>query len=534
MFTGTYRVGLGATTGIWTVNMDPNIVDDGNGNVGPSSPTSVQLTVQAATLAVSVSPFSQSYDSGNGIGIFATITSPDGSVISSGTVTATLSNNGTRIASVGLTYVPAQGYWTGLYTIGQRDPSGQWLVSVNATDPYGNHGQASARTNVKVVLATPTASLFTLSLYLFLVGVAAFGSLAGVVYVTRFRDGSKPGLPFETLFQLTGGEIPTKSLVLILASKDQDATALGLQLANRYLAKGYYCGLLAYGLAPADLSGRARKYGWKPAPYIEKGTLEALDCFSPVSIGGSIKNPLDFGEVGASVGAMLEKAAGVGPAVIVLDSLTNTFKTNPPRKVVGFVSLLTEKVKGENGTLFLAVEKSVLSNEDLTAMEGLADGVIELGGEGRTRTLQVQKTFGRQVKPLPVEYTIKTGRGFQFRQILSSVIVRSEQGARMIESMSKHGVSYMREKSVHGAAAARAMSTRTMSMMRTQSQQKISPVVLTVSRTLRGTIRLRISTVLRRKLPAAVRLRLSTGVRRRVPILVRVRTILARKEQSQD
>src|SRR5437899_12816622 len=88
------------------------------------------------------------------------------------------------------------------------------------------------------------------------------------------------GLPFYNLYQLTGGEIPEKSVVLILARKDEDATALCLQLANRYLANGYMCGLLAYGSSPEDLVGKAKKYGWTPGPFIEKGRLEVEDCFN--------------------------------------------------------------------------------------------------------------------------------------------------------------------------------------------------------------------------------------------------------------
>ena len=147
-----------------------------------------------------------------------------------------------------------------------------------------------------------------------------------------------------------------------------------------------------------------------------------LDCFNREDIHSVVKNPLDFSEVGVSVGAMLEKAAGIGPAVIVVDSLTNIFKKSPQRKVLGFLSFLAEKVKSEKGILFLAVEKSAVPPEALKALEGMADGIIELGGgEGGKRTLEVQKTFGRQVKPPPVEYNVKAGRGVRFRRIFSPV-----------------------------------------------------------------------------------------------------------------
>src|SRR3989454_8473385 len=192
------------------------------------------------------------------MGFFATITDPDGSLFSAGTITVTLSIDGARVGNqIVLSYVSAQGYWTGLYTVGQNDPSGQWVVLVDASDAYGNHGQVSVSTNVKIATSNSTAStLLSLPLFLFLIAAATVGSLTGIAYLSKNWAGSKGGLPFHTLFQLTGGEIPEKSIVLILARKDEEATALGLQLANRYLAKGHYCGLLAYGSSPADLAGK--------------------------------------------------------------------------------------------------------------------------------------------------------------------------------------------------------------------------------------------------------------------------------------
>ncbi len=135
LFRGTYRVRLSSAQGSWTVNIDPNSADDGYGNVGPPTPSTMALVVQPAILSVSVSPLGQSYDVGNGIGIFATVTNPDGSTFTSGTVTANLSFNGTRVGnSIGLTYVRTRGYWTGLYTVGQNDPSGQWVVLIDSSD----------------------------------------------------------------------------------------------------------------------------------------------------------------------------------------------------------------------------------------------------------------------------------------------------------------------------------------------------------------------------------------------------------------
>jgi len=177
--------------------------------------------------------------------------------------------------------------------------------------------------------------------------------------------------------------------------------------------------------------------------------------------------------------------------------------------VLGFLSFLAEKVKSEKGILFLAVEKNAVPLESLTSLEAFADGIIELGGEGGKRTLEVQKTFGRHVKPPPVEYFVKAGRGVQFKRIVSSVKMKSKQGAIAVSLRSKRGVSYVSTKSMHGAASARALSIRTFSSMRAESRKRVSPFMVALSRTVSAVARPRFSRIVMRRLPATLRLRLS-------------------------
>src|SRR5207245_1551076 len=211
MFRTAYRVGLSGSRGTWTVFVDRNSTDDSYGNVGPSAASSVQVAVQQAVLSVSISPLSQSYDAGNGMGFFATITDPDGSLFNTGAVTVTLSINGAQVGNqIVLYYVSAQGYWTGLYTIGQNDPSGQWTVLVSAADAYGNQGQATVSTNVRAANSSSQGPppLISLPLFVFLIAAVSVGFLAGIIYLWNNWAGSEGGLPFDTLFQLISGEIP--------------------------------------------------------------------------------------------------------------------------------------------------------------------------------------------------------------------------------------------------------------------------------------------------------------------------------------
>ncbi|HZD12017.1 MAG TPA: hypothetical protein VE177_00660, partial [Candidatus Binatus sp.] len=364
LFRGTYRVGISVLRGTWAVNVDVNSVDDGYGDVGPLLAGSANVAVQQALLSVSLTSLSQTYNANDKIGLFVTVTDPDGTAFSSGIVTVSLSNNGVQIGNkVDLNYVNAQGYWIGLYSVAQNDPSGQWIVFVDASDAYGNHGQTTGSTMVNAASSgpQPTPPLISLPLFLFLTGAVAAGSVAGGMYLMRGRVATGAGVvPFDTLFELTGGDLPARSTLLILAAKDQDGSGLGLQLVKRYLEMGRYCGLLAYGSTTSVLQQRLKRLGVKPQVYLEKGLLDMLDCRSRVTEDGGVANPLNIVDVGVRVGAMLEKGSGAGASIVLVDSLTDVVRLFPPRKILGFLSFLSEKVKNEKGILILTVEKPAM------------------------------------------------------------------------------------------------------------------------------------------------------------------------------
>ncbi|HZY93637.1 MAG TPA: hypothetical protein VFE98_02115 [Candidatus Bathyarchaeia archaeon] len=55
-----------------------------------------------------------------------------------------------------LIYDQTRGKWTGSYRVNSTDPSGIWLLTVNAGDAYGNGGNSNASFNVSVNSSGPT------------------------------------------------------------------------------------------------------------------------------------------------------------------------------------------------------------------------------------------------------------------------------------------------------------------------------------------------------------------------------------------
>jgi len=186
-FLATYRIPSNAQTGSWVATIVPEAFDDGYGNRGPVQSPLKGFAVQPASLSVSVGLSSAAYSLGELMAIQATVTNPDGSSFTDGSATASLSSSGRSITTpISLLYDETMNRWTGSYTVRAGDPSGTWLVEVDAFDPYGNSGKSSSTSPVSVPAQPGYATTFTWLLPLLVV----FG-LGVVVILHRYRQVSR-------------------------------------------------------------------------------------------------------------------------------------------------------------------------------------------------------------------------------------------------------------------------------------------------------------------------------------------------------
>ncbi len=171
-FRAYYATTLGSKTGSWSWNLDVNSFNDGLGNTGPLSPMSSSFNVQPASLAVVLSSYSGTYSSGTTIPVYATVVTPGGGNFTVGTVNATITLSGRRVVGpLSLVYDQSQGRWSGSYKVNSTDPSGTWLVTVNAGDSYGNYGASAASVNVNTPGSAPAWFLTWNFWLLVLVGI---------------------------------------------------------------------------------------------------------------------------------------------------------------------------------------------------------------------------------------------------------------------------------------------------------------------------------------------------------------------------
>jgi hypothetical protein len=185
MFQGSYQIPLSSEVGVWVASIDIDGFNDGYGNTGPSASVVRGFAVSNATLLISAYTNSGNYTTGDIIAIYASVVTPGGFNFTAGTVIASLYYSNREVRSpLQLLYDQSRGKWVGSYTINATDPSGVWIIEVNATDPYGNSGYGSTSTLVIIPPTQPPQQTPTFYYLLVVVALAAALAILGswVVY----------------------------------------------------------------------------------------------------------------------------------------------------------------------------------------------------------------------------------------------------------------------------------------------------------------------------------------------------------------
>ena len=193
-FQGTFQTHLNSTLGVWVASIDIGVYNDGYGNIGPSSSVVRGFAVSSATLTVTASTAKANYTTNNVVGIYASILTPAGGNFTSGQVEATTYLSTRKIVNpVTLYYDQSKGKWVGSYIVNSTDPSGIWIIQVNATDAFGNSGYGSTSTLVTVppIQQPPPAPLQSSTFdYLWIIVIALVAALTILASLIVHRRGS--------------------------------------------------------------------------------------------------------------------------------------------------------------------------------------------------------------------------------------------------------------------------------------------------------------------------------------------------------
>lgn len=440
-----YQVLLYDILGTWTIQVEAS---DPRGNSGTSNAVAVsivrsELIVDAFAVYNSMGVPAADFSPGETIYPFFRIRYSSGDFLVTGQHRVSVRDPaGAIVANLTAVYDSSRfGFYTSSgFTISSVDPGGSWSFVIEAgglDDGFGNTGPtiaASARVQVVVV----TSSLGS---YWFVLGglVAALG---GVVVFKRYRT-SLQG--FEHLEQLMGGHLPRATSILLLGDPGSGKTVLSHQLLWDELESGKQCTLLSYDAFPEDVVSRMREFGWDIIPYVRKGRLKILDCYSGLTGEGqgAIRDPSDLTELNIQVTSFITKARG-GAVTLILDSLTPIFNGVEAKQAINFIQTVGAKIKKTGGLLILTASQGAVPADPIAKIKSIVDGIIELSlvrsGRRVSRYLSVVKMERRKISPAAIPIEIDRERGVVFHvsrfttikdQLIKAVPLQSpESGAR--------------------------------------------------------------------------------------------------------
>ncbi len=181
----------------------------------------------------------------------------------------------------------------------------------------------------------------------------------------------------DSLDEFLGGGLPDKSLVLMTGEPGSGHDVLAQQILYQ---NAVHMGRVAYLSTFRDsdaLKEDFEAFGWNVTPLQENGNWLFLDAHSPNAAETLLKE----------IPAIMANGRW-----ILLDSLSYLILTQPYKSVINIVELLSETAKKIGGIHFLLLTQKMQAPEIETAIQHLADGVIQLSA------LEIQGGIDRRMK----------------------------------------------------------------------------------------------------------------------------------------
>jgi 5-hydroxyisourate hydrolase-like protein (transthyretin family) len=151
-WTYSYKIKINDPTGTYSIvvyTIDPN------GNNGSATKA---VPVSQLTYVVTLETDKNAYQRTESIQITTSVKHPNGTVVGTGSVTATIKKGATQISGLALLYNAAAKTWGGSYQVRAFDPIGDWNITVLVKDAYNNNGSATKIVTVSAAQLTVSAS----------------------------------------------------------------------------------------------------------------------------------------------------------------------------------------------------------------------------------------------------------------------------------------------------------------------------------------------------------------------------------------
>src|SRR5713101_8793576 len=235
------------------------------------------------------------------------------------------------------------------------------------------------------------------------------------------------GIPI--LDKVTGGGFPRPSAIALMGPIGSGKSSLVRELVTNFIRQG--CSLLYYCIDdPADIVKLGLEDNHIAVDKIEQeGRLEFVDMFSlgaqklaeslpKMDPSEILEETLKFQDL-LSYGRNFALKPGMGPKIIVMDSITPFFLLTEPRKVLQYVQVMRFATRIAKAVTFSVLHTEVVSEQLENATVNLADGVIEM--KKRTGEVLIR---GGILKVLRMSRSTSPSRGY-FYQLTNQGLVFS-------------------------------------------------------------------------------------------------------------
>lgn len=205
---------------------------------------------------------------------------------------------------------------------------------------------------------------------------------------------------FEGLDEILGVRLQSGHNILVYGHPLSGKTTLGLQFIFSGLKSGEYGILSLTNETPEGLKRRAENFGWALEKYEQENALKFLDCFSK-TVGIADEFCSDSAStfrlpgltdltgiilVASQLSSQLWKEEK--QIRFVFDSLSSLFLYNPTSHVLRFLHVLLGRMKTVGAISLYVIESGVHSENVITAIKSMCDGVVALTEEGGKRYME--------------------------------------------------------------------------------------------------------------------------------------------------
>ncbi len=137
----------------------------------------------------------------------------------------------------------------------------------------------------------------------------------------------------EALDRLLPKGIPRNNLTIIAGELGAGKSVIMNQLLYSLLQAGEPCIFVSFEGPPIVVEQDMQSFGWDVHPYLDKGQLRFLDCFSfrlepnvqPEPFTHYVKDPKDLRSVSTALFNMMDEMEMTGRGAVFVDSLTEMF-----------------------------------------------------------------------------------------------------------------------------------------------------------------------------------------------------------------